>query len=102
MFVPRATCLLTTIASLGLMPLLARADDTALDSHMYHDPELPSPKIVRVYPDNLLPLWLIALNRPEADYQCRAALAVVQAHREGIKGLETAVDPLLDALTKLD
>src|SRR5262245_29973134 len=102
MFVSRAICLLTTIAGLGLMNSAACADDTVLDSRMYHDPELPSAKVVRVYPDNLLPLWLIALNRPEADYQCRAALAIVQAHREGIKGLETAIDPLLQALARLD
>jgi len=81
---------------------MGRADEGDLDSRMYHDPELPFSKIVWVYPENLLPLWLEALERPEADYQCRAALAIVLAHKEGIKGLEAAIDPLLAALARLD
>src|SRR5216684_1279244 len=81
---------------------IGRADDAGLDSRMYHDPELPIPKIVRVYPENLLPLWLVALGRPEANYQWRASLSVVLAHREDIKGLEAAVDPLLEALARID
>jgi HEAT repeat protein len=79
-----------------------RASDEALDSRMYHDPELPSPKIVMALPENPLPLWLVALGRPEADYQCRAALVIVLAHKEGVKGLEAAVEPLLEALARLD
>jgi HEAT repeat protein len=102
MLIPRATRLLTTIAGIGLLTSAVRADDTVLDSRMYHDPELPEPKIVRVYPENLLPVWLIALRRPEADYQSRAALSIVLAHREGIQGLERAIDPLLQALSRLD
>jgi len=101
MLMSPATSLLS-IAVIGLMTPISRADDAGLDSRMYHDPELPIPKIVRVYPENLLPLWLVALSRPEADYQCRAALSVVLAHREGIKGLEAAVDPLLEALARID
>jgi HEAT repeat protein len=81
---------------------IARADEGDLDSRMYHDPELPFSKVVWVYPDNLLPLWLEALERPEADYQCRGALAIVLAHQVGIKGLEAAIDPLLASLARLD
>jgi HEAT repeat protein len=99
---PATSLLSITVAVVGLMTPMSRADDAGLDSRMYHDPELPIPKIVRVYPGNLVPLWLVALGRPEADYQCRAALSVVLAHREGIKGLEAAVDPLLEALARID
>src|SRR5229473_3147621 len=99
---PATSLLSITVAVVGLMTPMSRADDAGLDSRMYHDPELPIPKIVRVYPENLLPLWLVALGRPEADYQCRAALSVVLAHREDIKGLEAAVDPLLEALARID
>src|SRR6266702_3172537 len=77
---------------------IGRADDAGLDTRMYHDPELPIPKIVRVYPENLLPLWLVALGRPEADYQCRAALTIVLAHQEGMKDLERTIHPLLEIL----
>jgi HEAT repeat protein len=94
--------ILTAAAILLVAASWARADDHALDSRMYHDPELPSPKIVRALPENPLPLWLVALGRPEADYQCRAALVIVLAHKEGVKGLEAAVEPLLEALAGLD
>ncbi len=99
----RAFCLLSiALAVVWSMAAICRADEGDLDSRMYHDPELPFSKIVWVYPDNLLPLWLEALERPEADYQCRGALAIVLAHQEGLKGLEAAIDPLLAALSRLD
>jgi HEAT repeat protein len=99
----RAMSLILTAAAILLVAAAwARADDHALDSRMYHDPELPSPKIVRAHPENPLPLWLVALGRPEADYQCRAALAIILGHKEGLKGLQAAIDPLLDALKQLE
>ena len=57
------------------------AEDESLDSLMYHDPELPKAKIVRALPPDLISAWLVALHRPEADYQCRAALTIVLAHQ---------------------
>jgi HEAT repeat protein len=78
------------------------AEDGALDSLMYHNPELPRPKIAHVFPDNLLPLWLVALRRTEVDYQIGAALTIAQAHKDGLRGLEPAVEPLLEVLKRPD
>jgi len=79
-----------------------RADDDALDSLMYHQPELPKATIIKKLPQDVLPLWLLALRRPEADYQSRAALTIILAHQEGIKGLEPAIEPLLETLERRD
>ena len=75
-----------------------RAEDEALDSVMYHAPELPKAKIARALPPDLISDWLVALRRPEADYQCRAALTIVRAHQEGMKDLERTIHPLLEIL----
>jgi HEAT repeat protein len=74
------------------------AEDESLDSLMYHDPELPKAKIVRALPPDLISAWLVALHRPEADYQCRAALTIVLAHQAGIQGLERTVAALLEVI----
>ena len=75
-----------------------RAEEYPLDSVMYHDPELPKAKITRAMPPDLISEWLVALRRPEADYQCRAALTIVRAHQEGMKDLERTIHPLLEIL----
>src|SRR5262249_45684560 len=46
--------------------------------------------------------WLLALRRPEADLQCQAALTIVLAHKDGVQGLEVAVEPLLQVLEQPD
>ena len=40
------------------------------------------------------------MGRPEEDLNCKAAEAVAEAHRKGLKGLETTVAPLLEALDR--
>jgi len=50
----------------------------------------------------LTSVWLIALRRPEADYQSRAALTIVMAHQEGMKGLHVTIDPLMEILAGPD
>src|SRR6266481_8528856 len=72
------------------------ADDDVLDVLIYHNPELPKATITKEFPPDLLPLWLVALRRPEADYQSKAALTIALAHKEGMNGLEAAVPPLLE------
>jgi HEAT repeat protein len=69
---------------------------------MYRSPELAKRPEIRVFPKGLGPLWLEALRRPEADQQCQAALTIALAHRYGIKGLESAVAPLLEVLERQD
>jgi hypothetical protein len=60
-----------------------------IDSPMYRDPELASPKVVRTFPPGLAERWLAALDRPEADLQAQAASAT----GEGLAGfLDTGFD----------
>src|SRR5260370_615638 len=79
-----------------------RAEEKVPDSLMYHDPELPRARVAYVFPEGSLQWWLIALGRPEVDYQYRAALTIALAHKDGLKGVEPAIDPLLHALTGPD
>jgi HEAT repeat protein len=80
----------------------AAAKEDVIDSLIFHDPELPKPKIMRVFPKNLEAPWLVALGRPEADFQCQAALTITLAHKDGVSGLEVAVEPLLNVLEHTD
>jgi HEAT repeat protein len=80
--------------------LSVRAEDGVLDSLMHHDPELQRAEIVHLFPPNPLPVWLVALQRPETDYQYRAALTIILAHQADYKGMEAAIDPLLEALVR--
>jgi HEAT repeat protein len=80
----------------------AAAFDEVIDSPMYHNPELPVPPTEAVFPEGITELWLKALKRPEADMKCKAADAVALAHRRGMKGLESAVAPLVEALDAAD
>jgi HEAT repeat protein len=76
-----------------------RADD-ALDADMFREPELATARVVKTFPEGLTALWLTALDRPEADLQGRAALAVASAHERGLQGLAAAVPALLRALDR--
>lgn len=67
---------------------------------MYRQPDVPGLKFVEVFPERAIPLWLKALERPEVDFQCRAAEAIARAHRRGAAGLEVAVAPLRAALDR--
>jgi len=89
---------LTTHHSPLTIPL--HAEDSLPDSIMYHDPELPQAKIAHVFPEHLMPAWLDALHRPEADYQSRPALTILLAHKEGLHGTTAAIEPLLETLAR--
>jgi HEAT repeat protein len=73
-----------------------------IDSPMYKLPDLPYPVIVDVFPERAKALWVQALERPEVDLRCKAAQAVAEASRRGVKGLETTTGPLRAALDRLD
>jgi HEAT repeat protein len=78
-----------------VIPLAAsHAEDNLIDSPMYQMPDVPGLRVVEVFPEKTLPLWLKALERPEIDYQCRAADTVAWAHRRGVARLESAIAPL--------
>src|SRR4051794_5181502 len=91
-----APCHLVTVS-----PCHAAADD-AIDNSMDHDPGLPFAREVKVYSPKLLGLWLAALDRPDADTKCRAALTIARAHERGMPGLAAAVGPLLRELDRPD
>lgn len=82
-------------------PAVARADDP-IDSPMDRDPVIPAAKAVPAFPPALVGLWLRALDRPEADYRCRAALAIAQGKERGMPGLDAAVPALTRELTRPD
>src|SRR6478736_5574749 len=91
------TILLLHPSSFILHPL--KAAEPVVDSIMYHDPDIPTSRLVKTFPD-LLPLWLEALARPEKDLKCRAAAAIAEGHRKGMKGLEAAIEPLVRELER--
>jgi HEAT repeat protein len=55
-----------------------------------------------LFPEKAKQLWLRALERPEADYRCKAAEAIGLARRRGFKGMETTVPALVAALGRPD
>jgi HEAT repeat protein len=84
-----------------LGPLLAvQAGDDLIDSPMYQSPDVAGLKIVEVFPEKSIPVWLKALERPEVDFQCQAADTIGLAHRRGVKGLDAAIAPLRAALNR--
>jgi HEAT repeat protein len=85
----------------GLLPGVVRAADE-IDSVMYRDPQLPVARVVKTFPDGLVKLWLGALDRPETDYKCNAALAIAAAHGRGLTGLDATVAPLIRELDRAD
>ncbi len=72
--------------------------DDVVDLGIYKDPDIPAATIVKVFPERLTSLWLQALARPENDLKCKAAATIALGHQRGMKGLETAIEPLLRTL----
>ena len=84
-----------------ILPPSAKADDL-IDSPMYREPELPLARVVAKFPDSFRGLWLQALDRPEVDFRCRAALSIAQGHERGMTGLEAAIPALIRELDRPD
>src|SRR5262245_27657979 len=96
-------CLLVWLSPCLLVGPVCRGDfDDAIDAPMYKAPEVPMLRVVPVFPEGATPLWLKALERPEAEYRCQVAEAVAKAHERGAKGLEVTVAPLTAALDRPD
>lgn len=92
--------LLTACLMMWAGPVSAQGE--WIDSPMYRDPDLPSPPpAVYVLPEATWRLWLKALERPEADFRCKAADAIALAHRRGFEGLKATI-PNLIAASKRD
>jgi HEAT repeat protein len=93
---------LVLVCSAGAwLPATVRAGES-LDSLMYHHPEFPTPQVVRTWSNKLPGLWLQALDRPEVDLRCRAALTIAKAHEEGMPGLEVTIPALRRELSRTD
>jgi HEAT repeat protein len=90
-----------SLVVLVLLALPARADDP-IDSLMDRDPELPAPRAVTVFPKGLPAAWARALDRPEVDYRCQAALAIADARAKGMAGLGVTVPALVRELDRAD
>ncbi len=69
---------------------------------MYHSPEFPTPRGVRTWSNKLPGLWLQALDRPEVDLRCQAALTIAKAHEEGMSGLQVTIPALRRELSRTD
>jgi HEAT repeat protein len=69
---------------------------------MYKDPDLPTPRVVEVFPEKVTDLWVRALGRPEPDLRRQAADAVAVAHRRGADGLTKTVEPLVKIVDRED
>jgi len=82
--------------------LAAGPYDKAIDVPMYRLPDLPVPRVEFIFPKGAKALWLRALERPEADLRCKAAHAIALAHRDGVKGFETTIGPLLAVFDRAD
>ncbi len=84
----------------------AGASEDVIHSPMYKAPDIFAARqpqqAAQTIKASWLGLWLKALERPEADFKCKAADAIVLAHRRGFKGLEAAVTPLIAALDRPD
>jgi HEAT repeat protein len=69
------------------------------DFDMNRDPEIILRAPIKVFSERLMPLWLQALARPEADMQRMAADAIARAHKFGIPAMEETIPALVAVLT---
>lgn len=64
---------------------------------MDRDPDVRAPDPIMIFPENVLPLWLNALARPEAEMQRMAAETIAEVHALDFPDIENAKP----ALTKI-
>lgn len=83
-----------------LLILAAAARGQDVDSPMFRDPVIRVADLRKTFHPRLVELWLIALNRPEAEMRAEAARAITAAHQQGMTGLGVAVEPLRRELDK--
>jgi HEAT repeat protein len=95
------TSLLVSLAVLVSSGLVL-GKESIVDSPMYKLPELPIIPEIILFPDGARELWLRALERKEVEMQVKAAGAIANARRRGMKGLETTIGPLQTVLERED
>jgi HEAT repeat protein len=72
------------------------------DFEMYKDPVLVMPQPYWAFSEEVLPLWIKALERPESDFQRLTAETIALAHAEGMPGLIGAAPRLVAILSAPD
>ena len=87
------------IGALLLNPVASAADEIVPSYAMFRDPEIIVPDRIYYLDSEVLPLWRLALARPEAEYQRLAAESIARAHRMKFPGLEAAKPDLLRLAT---
>ena len=97
----RLCVLLVPVILLTLSPP-ACPDRPGIDKVMYLDPVLSLPERTIVFSEKLLPLWLQALARDEAELQKKAVNSIATAHQRGMSGLVSTVPRITEALTRAD
>ncbi len=85
------------ICSLLIGQVAAQVRPSHVDLLMFRDPVLPKSSFTVVYPQQLKPLWLKALGRPEPEIVQVAADTIAIAHQHGMPDL-TDTAPLLIGL----
>lgn len=92
------------VSFVGSLLVTSASDVVAFDDHiddvMYQDPQFPEYTTKVVYSDQLKPLWLEALQQPDAELQRMAAETIAHAHEWGLEGLEDTVPELRDILKR--
>ena len=78
---------------------LAEIPRPVIDDAMWQDPFLPLPTYLPKFSKTLLPMWLEALDRPEAETRRVAAGTFAIAAARSMPGLEPATEPLRAVLT---
>ena len=73
-----------------------------VDDVMWQDPYLPLPKWLPKFSKTLVPIWLEALARPEAETRRMAAGTFAIAASRSMPDLEPAIEPLREILTSDD
>lgn len=88
------------VACLTVLKLAATAQSIEIDGVQDLGPHFEPLTQVHVIPPGLKPLWLQALDRPEAALHLEVAQAVVRAHRLGVAGLDDMTPSLVQALQR--
>ncbi|HZU38439.1 MAG TPA: HEAT repeat domain-containing protein [Gemmataceae bacterium] len=94
----KAAVVLLALCACCIPAASASSWDRDIDSPMFRDPVLPRARVEYTFPKNIAAVWREALERPGADLPCQAALAIAEAHRQGMLGLEPLIEPLRRAL----
>jgi len=98
----RSARLAACLAVLSLTAACWGQSRTQLDFVMLTDPRLELPPDETRFVPELLPLWLAALDAPEADLRQQAARTLAWAQVHGMPGLEAGIGPLTKNLKEND